>query len=150
MAQNFSFFVEDATTLISLHPNSWLEIKSFISQDNLIAESIFKVFDDDNSGTFTFEEYYQVGCQPGIWGTVLDTLYRIHCIRAILSFTQADNVGVLNTPEEKLGWIFTAFDADGGGSIDVEEIRLVVSQIGGFADWPDSDVPKQKSGKFPC
>ena len=64
----------------------------------------------------------------------MDTLYRIHCIRAILSFTQADNVGVLNTPEEKLGWIFTAFDADGGGSIDVEEIRLVVFQIGGFAD----------------
>ena len=30
------------------------------SQDNLIAESIFKVFDDDNSGTFTFEEFYQV------------------------------------------------------------------------------------------
>ena len=39
-------------------------------------------------------------------------------------FVQADNVGVLNTAEEKLGWIFTAFDADGGGSIDVEEIRL--------------------------
>ena len=138
MAQYFSFFLEDATTLISLHPNSWLEIKSFISQDNLIAESIFKVFDDDNSGTFTFEEYYQVSCQPGIRHciryTVSDTLYRIHCIRAISSFMQADNVGVLNTPEEKLGWIFTAFDADGGGSIDVEEIRLVVSQIGGFAD----------------
>ena len=39
-------------------------------------------------------------------------------------FVQADNVGVLNTAEEKLGWIFTAFDADGGGSIDVEEIRF--------------------------
>ena len=39
-------------------------------------------------------------------------------------FVQADNVGVLNSAEEKLGWIFTAFDADGGGSIDVEEIRL--------------------------
>ena len=79
MAQNFSFFSEDATTLISLHPNSWLEIKSFISQDNLIAESIFKVFDDDNSGTFTFEEYYQVGCEPGvrhcIGYTVSDSLY---------------------------------------------------------------------------
>lgn len=33
---------------------------------------------------------------------------------------------MLNTPEEKLGWIFTAFDADGGGSIDVEEIRDIV------------------------
>ena len=31
---------------------------------------------------------------------------------------------MLNTAEEKLGWIFTAFDADGGGTIDVEEIRF--------------------------
>ena len=29
----------------------------------------------------------------------------------------------LNTPEEKLNWIFTAFDTDGGGTIDLEEIR---------------------------
>ena len=26
----------------------------------MLAESLFKVFDDDNSGTFSFEEYYQV------------------------------------------------------------------------------------------
>ena len=29
----------------------------------------------------------------------------------------------LNTPEDKLNWIFTAFDTDGGGSIDVDEIK---------------------------
>ena len=29
----------------------------------MLAEALFKVFDDDNSGTFSFEEYYQVaGC----------------------------------------------------------------------------------------
>ena len=39
---------------------------------------------------------------------------------------QANSVGTLNTPEEKLNWIFTAFDTDGGGSIDVDEIRDIV------------------------
>ena len=29
-------------------------------QNRMLAESLFKVFDDDNSGTFSFEEYYQV------------------------------------------------------------------------------------------
>ena len=33
----------------------------------------------------------------------------------------------LNTNEEKLGWIFTAFDQDGGGYIDVDEIRDIVT-----------------------
>ena len=32
----------------------------------------------------------------------------------------------LNTPEDKLNWIFTAFDTDGGGTIDVDEIRDIV------------------------
>jgi Ca2+-binding EF-hand superfamily protein len=36
------------------------------------------------------------------------------------------SVKTIETPEEKLNWIFTAFDEDGGGSIDVEEIREIV------------------------
>ena len=32
----------------------------------------------------------------------------------------------LHTPEEKLNWIFTAFDRDGGGSIDMDEVTDVV------------------------
>ena len=32
----------------------------------------------------------------------------------------------LNTPEDKLKWMFTASDADGGGSIDVAEIKDIV------------------------
>ena len=31
-----------------------------LSQNRMLAEALFKVFDDDNSGTFSFEEYYQV------------------------------------------------------------------------------------------
>ena len=32
----------------------------WLSQNRMLAEALFKVFDDDNSGTFSFEEYYQV------------------------------------------------------------------------------------------
>ena len=39
----------------------------------------------------------------------------------------------MTTPEEKLNWIFGAFDADGGGSIDVEEIRDIVIWMFRFA-----------------
>lgn len=41
-------------------------------------------------------------------------------------FVQANSVNKLNTPEDKLNWIFTAFDTDGGGTIDVDEIRDIV------------------------
>ena len=55
------------------------------------------MFDEDKSGNLSFEEFFQ-----------------------------ADNVTNLNTPEDKLNWMFTAFDADGGGSIDVDEIKDIV------------------------
>ena len=29
-------------------------------QNRMLAEALFKVFDDDNNGTFSFEEYFQV------------------------------------------------------------------------------------------
>ena len=32
----------------------------------------------------------------------------------------------MKKPEEKLMWIFKAFDADGGGTIDVDEIKEIV------------------------
>jgi len=68
-----------------------------ISKAGFLAESLFRVFDEDNSGNLSFYE-----------------------------FIQANNVTNLNTPEDKLNWIFTAFDSDGGGSIDVSEIRDIV------------------------
>ena len=36
-------------------------------------------------------------------------------------------MGDLSSPESKLSWIFTAFDADGGGTIDAQEIRLKIA-----------------------
>jgi len=66
-------------------------------KDQLIGESLFRVFDEDNSGSLNFSEYLQV-----------------------------KSVKTVNTAEEKLNWIFTAFDQDGGGTIDVEEITEIV------------------------
>ena len=72
----------------------------FPLQNSIIAESLFRVFDEDKSGTLSFDE-----------------------------FLQADRVTNLDTPEDKLNWIFTAFDTDGGGSIDVDEIRDIVEGL---------------------
>ena len=58
-----------------------------------MAESFFRVFDEDKSGTLSFDEYLQ-----------------------------ASQVTDLESVEDKLSWIFTAFDSDGGGSIDYDEI----------------------------
>ena len=70
----------------------------------MTAKALFRVFDEDNSGTLNFFEWYQ-----------------------------ATNVKNMTTPEEKLNWIFTAFDADAGGSIDVHEIRDIVIWMFRFA-----------------
>ena len=59
----------------------------------MLAESLFRVFDEDKSGSLSFEEWVEASQAPA-----------------------------LDTTEEKLSWIFTAFDSDGGGSIDYEEI----------------------------
>ena len=65
---------------------------------------MFRVFDEDNSGNLNFFE-----------------------------FLQADNVTNLDSVEDKLSWVFTAFDEDGGGTIDVEEIRDIVVCLFRFA-----------------
>ena len=66
-------------------------------QAGVMAQSLFRVFDEDHSGKLTFYEY-----------------------------VQANNVKNLETPEDKLGWMFDAFDADGGGTVDVDEITNIV------------------------
>ena len=66
-------------------------------QDYVLNDALFRVFDEDDSGTLNFFEWFQ-----------------------------ASNVKNMSTIEEKLNWIFTAFDADGGGSIDSEEIVEIV------------------------
>ena len=46
----------------------------------------------------------------------------------------------LNTPEDKLGWMFDAFDADGGGTVDGDEITNIVVglfRLGGIEEDED-------------
>ena len=62
-----------------------------------MADAFFRVFDEDNSGALNFYE-----------------------------FMMAKNASDMKTSEEKLNWIFTAFDQDGGGTIDVEEVYDIV------------------------
>ena len=64
----------------------------------MLAKALVRVFDEDKSGTLSFFEWFQ-----------------------------AANVKNMTTPAQKLNWMFTAFDADGGGSIDVEEIKDLVA-----------------------
>ena len=68
------------------------------------------MFDEDNSGTLSFFE-----------------------------FMQAANLKKMQKPEEKLMWLFSAFDSDGGGSIDVAEIRDIVVWLFRFAGIEEDD-----------
>ena len=65
-----------------------------------MAEAFFRVFDEDNSGALNFYEYMLVKNAPS-----------------------------LDTPEEKIEWIFTAFDQDGGGTIDIDEVEGIVDAL---------------------
>ena len=71
----------------------------------MLSESVFKMFDADNSGLMDFPEYLQVS--------------NLCKLLISLLFSQARLAMELRTPEEKLAWIFTLFDSDGGGEIEV-------------------------------
>ena len=60
-----------------------------------MAEAYFRVFDEDNSGSLSFYEYMLVKTAPN-----------------------SDNL------EARLGWLFNAFDDDGGGTIDQSEVEF--------------------------
>ena len=63
-------------------------------QSLLLAESLFRIFDCDENNCLNYYEW--------------------RAVRRAASLT---------TVEEKLDWIFDAFDLDGGGSIDVLEVK---------------------------
>ena len=107
---------------------------------------MFRVFDEDKSGELNFFEFMQVFFSPPskidivhcllpalnqFWHAKtifykikeVTKLYHTHNQENYKYDLQANNVTNLYTPEDKLNWIFTAFDTDGGGTIDVEEIR---------------------------
>ena len=80
-------------------------------QAGFMAESLFRVFDADKSGNLDFSE-----------------------------FVQASNVKNLDKPEDKLSWMFDAFDEDEGGTVDAEEIHNIVVglfRLGGIEEDED-------------
>jgi len=82
------------------YPSGEINKKEFLAQSKagmFLAEALFRVFDEDNSGNLDFSE-----------------------------FIQANSVKNLETPEAKLGWMFDAYDADGGGTVDTDEITNIV------------------------
>jgi len=81
-------------------------------QAGMMGEALFRVFDEDESGTMDFEEY----------------IMAINCT----NFTE---------PKDKLTWMFNCFDEDGGGSIDIDEvIKLVIGLFAMGGIEPDKEV----------
>ena len=77
------------------------ESKKFLSEDTrFLAGSLFRVFDEDDSGSIEFYE-----------------------------FMMASNCTKLSSLEDKLSWIFNVFDVDGGGTIDVGEVDRIIKAL---------------------
>lgn len=75
--------------------------KSALGEDaKFLAESIFRVFDNDGSGTMDFQEY-----------------------------VMALNSTSLTSVEDKIKWIFNVFDRDGGGTIDSSEVTEMLKGL---------------------
>ena len=65
-----------------------------------MAEGLFRVFDETNRGALTFFQFMTVKTAPK-----------------------------LVDPSEKLSWVFNAFDEDGGGTIEYDEITRLVEAL---------------------
>ena len=113
-----------------------------------MAESLFRVFDEDKSGTLSFEEYFQASQVGHLDSTRLP--YLLYLPSHKLGKPQVSD---LNSVEDKLSWIFTAFDSDGGGSIDYDEITDICQglfRLAGIQEDEDmlaSCVADVRSGK---
>ena len=101
------------------HPTGEMTKEEFIEASKQLgdtkrcmAESLFRVFDEDDSGTMDFGE-----------------------------FMMASNCTNMSSPKDKLEWIFRVFDEDGGGSIDIDEvIRLVIGLFNMGGEGEDKEV----------
>ena len=81
-----------------------------------MASSMFRVFDEKNRGALTFFQYMTVKTSP-----------------------------TLENPGEKLTWVFNAFDEDGGGSIEYDEISKLVEALFRMSGrWEDNEDTKEE------
>ena len=110
--------VEKYKKFTKKHPSGEMSKKEYIEASKhfgmkgYMAESLFRVFDEDGSGTMDFGE-----------------------------FMMASNCTSMSSPKDKLEWIFKVFDEDGGGSIDIDEvIRLVIGLFNMGGEDEDKEV----------
>ena len=79
---------------------------------------MFAVFDTDDSGTLDINEYMHAS-----------SVHDVNSPKEKVQRQIYNNIKVstyLPCPYHlysQLSWIFTAFDADGGGSVDIEELK---------------------------
>ena len=112
-------FLEQSKVSLEWSRFTWnLQHKISLKAGPFLAEALFRVFDEDGSGNLDFSEFVQVrGDQDQPRCIMWSWLY---------ADLKANNVKNLDTPEAKLGWMFDAYDADGGGTVDAEEITSIV------------------------
>ena len=69
-----------------------------------MCDSVYSMFDEDNSGSMDFAENM----------TVTIKIMIILILVILMTCLQAKFAMLMSTPEEKLSWIFEIFDSDGG------------------------------------
>ena len=89
-------------------PNGAMTKKKFVDLSKaalgekivFLSDSLFRVYDENGDGIMDFTEYML-----------------------------AINAASLNTPEDKLKWMFDVFDKDGGGTISPDEIEALLKDL---------------------
>ena len=83
-----------------------------VTQGGILCDSVYGMFDEDNSGSMDFQENMTVILTITLsqcwWYEGKRALKEVKCIQAKFAM-------MMSTPEEKLSWIFEIFDSDGGG-----------------------------------
>ena len=87
---------------------------TILMKGGILCDSVYSMFDEDNSGSMDFAENMTVKQQN--FDASFDENYNF--LKVILMIIiQAKFAMMMSTPEEKLSWIFEIFDSDGGDNL---------------------------------
>ena len=82
-----------------------------------MCDSVYSMFDEDNSGSMDFAENMTVKQQNfDASDSPFDENYNFLKV-ILMRIIQAKFAMMMSTPEEKLSWIFEIFDSDGGDNL---------------------------------
>ena len=83
----------------------------------ILCDSVYSMFDEDNSGSMDFAENMTVKQQNfDASASPFDENYNFPKV-ILMIIIQAKFAMMMSTPEEKLSWIFEIFDSDGGDNL---------------------------------